>query len=105
MLQTLKADKQSENSYKAALAYYPEMLWEGYTRGQLKDTRKRMLLDAKSGKIRMLNKRLFAIPDLYAACSYWFCYEENPKGLLKKDEIAAKPFIKYDKADILRSPH
>ena len=105
MLKTLKADKNSDNPYKAALAYYPEMFWEGYTRGQLKDTRKRMLLDAKSGKIRMLNKRLFAIPDLYAACEFWFCHEEHPKGLLKKDEIAAKPFIDYDKADVLRSPH
>jgi len=105
MLETLKAKKNSDNPYKAALAYYPEMLWEGYTRGQLKDTRKRMLLDAKSGKIRMKNKRLFAVPDLYAACEYWFCHIENPEGLLKKDEIAAKPFIEYDKADVLRSPH
>lgn len=105
MLDTLKAKTDSLNPYKAALAYYPEMLWEGYTRTQLKDTRKRMLLDAKSGKILMKNKRLFAIPDLYAACEFWFCGIEEPKGLLQGDEIAAKPFINYDKADVLRSPH
>ena len=105
MLDTLKANKESDNPYKAALAYYPEMLWEGYTRGQLKDIRKRMLLDAKSGKIKMSNKRLFAIPDLYAACEFWFCHEENPKGLLQGDDVAAKPFFRYNKVDVLRSPH
>lgn len=105
MLRTLKADKNSINPYKAALAYYPELLWEGYTRGQLKDSRRRMLLDAKSGKIRMENKRLYAIPDFYAACEFWFQHIENPEGLLKGDEVAAKPFKNRDKADVLRSPH
>jgi len=105
MIRTLKGDVKSDNPYKAALAYYPEMLWEGYTRSQLKDTRKRMLLDAKSGKIRMLNKRLFAIPDLYAACEYWFCHIEEPEGLLKNGEIACSVFRKYNEADVLRSPH
>ena len=105
MLKALKAKKTSANPYKAALAYYPEMLWEGYTRTQLKDTRKRMLLDAKSGRIRIRNKRLFAIPDLYAACEYWFQHIENPEGLLKKNEVACKIYRQYDKADVLRSPH
>lgn len=105
MLRTLKADKNSINPYKAALAYYPELLWEGYTRGQLKDSRRRMLLDAKSGKIRMENKRLYAIPDFYAACEFWFQHIENPEGLLTGDEVAAKPFKNRDKADVLRSPH
>lgn len=104
MLRTLKADKESDNPYKAALAYYPEFLWDSYTRTQLKDIRKRMLLDAKSGKIKNLNKRLYAVPDLYAVCEWLFCGIEKPEGLLKAGEVAAKTFIKYDKADLLRSP-
>lgn len=105
MLSTLGADVNSEIPYRAALALYPEMLWETYTYTQLKEIRKRMIQDAKSGKIRTLNKRLFTIPDLYAACEHWFCHIENPKGLLPDGVIACKEFIKFNKADVLRSPH
>lgn len=105
MLRTLHANELSESPYKAALALYPELLREAYTRSQLKDIRKRMLYDAKSGKIKTNNKRLFAIPDLYAACEYWFLGEKQPQGLLKNGEIACKVFRRQDKADVLRSPH
>ena len=105
MLKALKADEESEQPYKAALALYPELLREAHTREALKAIRKRMLLDAKSGKIRCENKRLFVLPDFYAACQFWFMGEEQPKGLLAKDEVACKIFRRHDKADVLRSPH
>ena len=105
MLKTLRADEDSEQPYKAALAIYPPLLREAYSREALKNIRKRMLLDAKSGKIRCENKRLFVLPDFYAACQYWFMHEECPKGLLAKDEIACRIFRLHDKADVLRSPH
>ena len=104
MLRTLKADKNSYMKDKVALALYPELLRDGYSRSQLKDAKKRMLLDAKSGTIKCANKRLYVIPDFYAACCRWFLGEEHPAGLLAKDEIACKPFLKFDKADVLRSP-
>ena len=84
---------------------YPELLREAYTRNQLKDIRKRILYDAKSGKLRCVNKRLFVLPDFYAACEYWFMGIKNPKGLLAKDEIACRVFKLHYKADVLRSPH
>ena len=105
MLRTLHANELSESPYKAALALYPELLREAYTRNQLKDIRKRMLYDAKSGKIKTNNKRLFAIPDMYAACEHWFLHEEHPKGLLENGVIACLIFRRQDKADVLRSPH
>lgn len=105
MLRTLKADEESEQPYKAALAAYPELLREAYSRETLKAIRKRMLLDAKSGKIKCLNKRLFACPDLYGVCEWLFCHEDNPKGLLKNGEVACKIFRRHDKVDVLRSPH
>ena len=105
MLTVLKADEESEQPYKVALKIYPELLREAYARQSLIDIRKRMLLDAKSGRIRCLNKRLFVIPDLWAACEYWFMGNKNPKGLLAKDEIACKIFRRHNKADVLRSPH
>ena len=105
MLRTLKADENSFIKDKVALALYPELLRDGYSRAQLKDTKKRMLQDAKSGSIRCENKRLFAIPDWYAACEYYFMHIEKPKGLLENGTIACRPFIHYEKADVLRSPH
>lgn len=105
MLKTLKADENSFMQDKVALAIYPELLRDGYSRSQLKDTKKRMMQDAKSGAIRCQNKRLFAIPDWYAACEYWFAHIERPQGLLKKDEIACHPYLRYNRVDVLRSPH
>lgn len=105
MLRTLKADKDSFFKDKIALALYPELLRDGYSRAQLKDAKKRMLLDAKSGVIKCKNKRLYAIPDWFGCCQHWFLGEEHPKGLLEKDEIVCRPYMGYEKADVLRSPH
>ena len=105
MLKTLKADKNAATADKVALAIYPELLRDGYSREQLKDIKKRMLQDAKSGGIKCANKRLFAIPDWYAACEYYFCGIERPVGLLANGEVACRPYRSFDKADVLRSPH
>ena len=105
MLKTLGAAPDSDSPYKAALYYYPELLREAYTKETLKDIRKKMLLDAKSGKIRCENKRLYACPDLYGVCEWLFLKEEHPKGLLENGEVACKVLRWHDKADVLRSPH
>ena len=105
MLELLRASPTSADPYNQALYAYPELLRDGYARETLKDTRKKMLYDAKAGSIRCLNKRVFAIPDLYAACEFYFLHDKHPKGLLKNGEIACKPLKNYDKADVLRSPH
>ena len=105
MLGALKANENSFLKDKIALSIYPELLRDGYSRAQLKDLKKRMLLDAKSGTIKCKNKRLYVVPDWYAACEHWFCGIENPIGLLAKDEVACSVYRKdYEKADVLRSP-
>lgn len=105
MLKALGADPESDSPYKVALHLYPELLREAYSKESLKAIRKKMILDAKSGKIRCDNKRLYAIPDFYAACQHWFCHIESPDGLLKNGEIACKIYRREKKADVLRSPH
>lgn len=105
MLHALGADEESEIPYRQALQIYPELIREPYSREALSNIKKRWLLDAKSGKIRCKNKRLFAIPDLYAACQYWFLGQKNPEGLLKNGEVYARPFMQVDEVDVLRSPH
>lgn len=105
MLHTLQADEESENPYKRALSIYPELLREAYSRETLKAIKKRWTLDAKSGKIKCENKRLFAIPDMYAACQFWFLGQEQPEGLLKNGEVSCKPYRGKEKVACLRSPH
>jgi len=105
MLSALKAKEDSYLKDKIALSIYPELLRDGYSRAQLKDVKKRMLLDAKSGTIRCKNKRLYVVPDWYAACEHWFLNLEKPDGLLEKDEVGCSIYKKdYEKADVLRSP-
>lgn len=105
MLRTLQADEESENPYKRAICVYPELLREAYSRETLKAIKRRWTLDAKSGKIKCENKRLFAIPDMYAACEHWFLGEASPQGLLKNGDVACKTYRGKDKVACLRSPH
>lgn len=105
MLRTMNADSESEVPLQRALAYYPEMLRDGHIKESLKAIRKKRLYDAYSANIKCRNKRLFAVPDMYAACEFWFLHNERPEGLLKNGEVYAKPFWAADEADVLRSPH
>ena len=105
MLQALQANSFSLDPFRRCLRLYPELLRDSYTKETLKAIKKRWVLDAKSGRIRCHNKRLFAIPDFYAACEYWFLGDKDPKGLLQDGEIACRPYKDMEKADCLRSPH
>lgn len=105
MLRTLGADESSHSPYLAALALYPELLRDGYARESLKAIKKRMILNNRSGKIRCHNKRLYVIPDMYAACEYWFCHEPHPKGLLKNGEVYCQVYANKPEVAVLRSPH
>lgn len=105
MLKTLRAEEHAKHPLNQALYWYPELLRDSYVRKQLKDIKKRMLLDAKSGAIQCANKRLYAIPDWYAACQYYFLHDSSPQGLLENGEVACKPLSGFDRADVLRSPH
>ena len=105
MLTALQADEDSDRSHKKALALYPELLRECYFRDMLKAIKLKWIQDAKSGRIKCENKRLFAVPDLYAACEYLFLGIKEPNGLLKDGEVACKTYRMKEKVDLLRSPH
>lgn len=105
MLRVLRAEAGSTDPYCQALRMYPALLRDAYARESLKAIKRRWQYDARSGRIKCKNKRLFAIPDMYAACEYWFLDIKEPRGLLVNGEIACNIYKKYDKADVLRSPH
>lgn len=105
MQRTLGADENSDSAYKKALYLYPELLREAYSKETLKAIKKKWILNARSGSIKTRCKRLFVIPDMYAACEYWFCHIKEPVGLLKVGEVACAIYRNHEKLDILRSPH
>lgn len=104
MLRTLRADELSELPYKRALYLYMPLLRDGYSYCTLRDIKKRWTEDAQSGRIITESKRLYVIPDIYAACEYWFLGIKEPKGLLEDGEVFCRVYRKYDEVDCLRSP-
>lgn len=88
-----------------ALRVYPELLSDEYCKIKLKDITKSLIKGCRFGKLNVNGKYLFIIPDLYAACEYWFCDIKKPKGLLADKEVFCRPFKRYDKLACLRSPH
>lgn len=105
MLQALRADANSDNPYLKALCLYPELLRDGHTRSILKYMKKKWINDAKAGKIKCENKRLFVIPDWYAAIEYYFGHVEHPVGLIPANQVGCRIYQDEDELDVLRSPH
>lgn len=104
MLEVVGADINSDIPYQKAIAMYPELLRESYFKDVIKQTKTKWVLDARSGKIKCENKRLFVIPDMYAVCEYWFLGDKNPKGLLQDGEVACIRYRNKEEVDCLRSP-
>lgn len=94
-----------QSYFQQCLALYPEMLRDEYCKEQLRDIRKSILNDARAGKLMIDGKYQFLIPDLYAACQYWFEGIAVPTGLLANGEVWTKQYSRTDKLDVLRSPH
>lgn len=93
------------NGFQKCLNYYPELLNDEYTRNTLKLIKKRLVKNARAGKLDIEGKYLFLVPDLYAFCERLFLKEENPKGLLANGEVYCRPYKDFDTLDCLRSPH
>mgnify|MGYP004607752539 FL=1 len=88
-----------------ALMIYPELMRDQYSRDILKETKKSLIRQAKSGRLRVNGKYLFLSPDLYAFCEWLFLDDINPQGLLKDGEVFTTQFGNGDEVACLRSPH
>ena len=104
MLEVLGADINSDIPYRRALAIYPELLREAYFKDTIKQTKTKWVLDARSGKIKCENKRLFVIPDMYFVCGCIFLGKEHAQRLLERGEVACIRYRNKDEVDCLRSP-
>lgn len=93
------------NYLQKSLQIYPELLRDDHCRNVLREMKRSIENDARAGKLMIDGKYLFLIPDLYAACQYWFEGIETPDGLLAGDEVYTRQYAKTEQLDVLRSPH
>ena len=96
---------QNPSYFQQALMLYPELFRDPYCRDVLKQTKKSLVKQAKSGRLRVNGRYRFVSPDLYAFCEWLFLGEQNPQGLLQDGEVYVNEFRDGDELACLRSPH
>lgn len=92
-------------AFQEAVKIYPPLLNDVYAKDVIYDIKNSLLKKYRSGKLEVYGKYTFILPDLYAACDYWFGSIENPEGLLEDGEVYCRLFKNSEKLDCLRSPH
>lgn len=92
-------------AFQKAVKLYPPLLSDTYAKDVIREVKNSLLKKYRSGKLEVVGKYTFLLPDYYAACEYWFGHIEEPKGLLGDKEVFCWLFKQYDKLDCLRSPH
>ena len=94
-----------KNGFQRSLNIYPELLSDSYSREMLKDIKNNLENELYSGRLKLDCKYSFVVPDLYAACEYWFLHINDPKGLLRNGEVSCRLYKNGIELDCLRSPH
>ena len=97
--------KSDKDSFQKALEIYPELLRDSYSREILKQTKKSLIKQAKSGRLKVNGRYQFLVSDPYAFCEWLFLDEQNPKGLLDNGEVYTKFMKDGVEVACLRSPH
>lgn len=107
MLEVLGVTPYNANmtSFQKAVKIYPSLLTDTYAKDVIREVKNSLLKKYRSGKLEVFGKYTFLLPDFYAACEYWFCHIDNPKGLLNDKEVFCWLFKNSEKLDCLRSPH
>ena len=107
MLRVFGATKynQAKNPFQECLFIYPELLQDAHSRDVLRALKNKMIKGARGGRLDVKGKYLFLVPDLYAACQYWFLGEPVPSGLLADGEVYCRVYSGEPELDCLRSPH
>jgi hypothetical protein len=93
-----------KNYFQQALHLYPELLNDEHSKQVIKDKKKRLIKDARSGRLNVKGKYTFLVPDLYAFCERLLLGLVEPNGLLEKGKVYCDLF-ENGKVDCLRAPH
>lgn len=91
--------------FQKAVKLYPALLSDTYAKDVIREVKNSLLKKYRSGKLEVVGKYTFLLPDYYAACEYWFGHIDKPTGLLQDKEVFCWLFKGHDKLDCLRSPH
>lgn len=106
-MRLLGATSQVPNKdyFQQALEIYPELLRDQYSRDILKQTKKSLIKQAKSGRLKVDGRYQFVCDDPYSFCEWLFLGDMEPKGLLADGEVYSR--FQKDGVDLacLRSPH
>lgn len=110
-LEIMGADLEAEEGldpFYSSIKAYPQMLQDPYVRKRIDKKIKSERKKAMSGRPYIKGYYNYICPDLYAACEYWFCGDENPQGLVLKNHVYNALYgEKEDVTEVccLRSPH
>ena len=96
---------KNKTALQEAIDLYPNIVNDSYMKEKIRDIKNSLLKKYKAGSLAVNGKYTFILPDLYAACEYWFMHNEKPMGLLKNGEVYCKLFNNTEEVDCLRSPH
>ena len=108
-----------DDYFQKALKIYPELINDPASKADLHDLKKSYVKRYRSGKLDVVGKFTFVLPDLYAFCEYLFIdkykYENNfdkkeeekdiPQGLLQNGQVYCRLYRTSKELDCLRSPH
>jgi len=94
---------QNKTALQKSIEIYPELLNDTYLKDIIRTIKDGMIKNYKSGKLDILGKYTFVLPDWYAYCEKIFHVNDNPKGILKRNQISCRLF-NAKKLDCLRSP-
>lgn len=114
-----KSVEEYDDYFQKALKIYPELINDPASRADLHDLKKSYIKKYRSGKLDVMGKFTFVLPDLYAFCEYLFIddykFETNkglsqetkmiPQGLLNNGQVYCRLYNNSRELDCLRSPH
>lgn len=106
-MRLLGAEKNNSDPIymQQALMKYPEILRDAYNKEILKDVKRSLIKQAKSGRVKVNGGYRFLSPDLYAFCEWLFLRTKNPQGLLESGKVYCKGYKDNIELACLRSPH
>ena len=100
-------DTKGYDPYCACIKLYAGMVDDPYTMSRVSSKIKKIRKTTMSGKPFIEGFYNYICPDLYAACEYWFCGEENPDGLVPEGYVYNGFYDNKEVTEVccLRSPH
>ena len=102
------SETEGLDPFYASIKAYPQMLQDSYVRKRIEKKIQSERKKAMSGRPYIKGYYNYICPDLYAACEYWLCGDEEPKGLIPRNHVYNSLYCEKEKVTevcCLRSPH